>query len=88
MFVRRAMSRRILGVGIVLGGLIVLAIALIIGIGFPKFVYESNLKAVCVQDASHPRYKLWVCSPTSLHSPVCRPTLCFIWLSTTPLDFE
>jgi len=60
MFVRRAMSRRILGVGIVLGGLIVLAIGLIIGIGFPKFVYETNLKAVCIQDAAHPRYKLWV----------------------------
>jgi len=61
MFVRQAMSKRILGVGIVLGGLIVLAIALIIGIGFPKFVYETNLKAVCIQDASHPRYNLWVC---------------------------
>lgn len=62
MFVRQAMSKRILGVGIILGGLIILAIALIIGIGFPKFVYETNLKAVCIQDASHPRYKLWVCS--------------------------
>jgi len=57
---RQAMSKRILGVGIILGGLIVLAIALIIGIGFPKFVYDTNLKAVCIQDASHPRYKLWV----------------------------
>jgi len=63
MFVRQAMSKRILGVGIILGGLIVLTIALIIGIGFPEFVYETNLKAVCIQDASHPRYKLWVCCP-------------------------
>jgi len=61
MLVRQAMSKRILGVGIILGGLIVLAIALIIGIGFPKFVYETNLKTVCIQDASHPHYQLWVC---------------------------
>ena len=61
MIVRQAMSKRILGVGIVLGGLIVLVIALIIGIGFPKFVFETNLKAVCIQDSSHPRYKFWVC---------------------------
>jgi len=60
MLVRQAMSKRILGVGIILGGLIVLAIALIIGIGFPKFVYDTNLKSVCIQDASHPRYELWV----------------------------
>jgi len=66
MFVRQAMSKRILGVGIILGGLIVLTIALIIGIGFPEFVYETNLKAVCIQDASHPRYKLWVCCAMSI----------------------
>ena len=60
MFVRQAMSKRILGVGIILGGLIVLSVALIVGIGFPKFVFETNLKDVCIQDASHPRYKLWV----------------------------
>ena len=54
------MSKRILGAGIVATGIVVLSVGLIFGIGFPKVVYQSNLKNVCIEDDTHPLYQLWV----------------------------
>lgn len=56
----RTMSKRILGIGIIATGGLILAIALIIGLKFPSFVYQRNLEDVCILDKEHERYKTWV----------------------------
>ena len=56
----RTMSKRVLGIGIIATGGLILAIALIIGLEFPSFIYQRNLEDVCILDKKHDRYKTWV----------------------------
>ena len=55
-----AVSKRMCGVGIIICGMLLLAVALIMGLEFPKFVYQKNLKDVCILDTNHRLYEHWV----------------------------
>lgn len=54
------MSTRILGIGIVLAGVLVLAVGLIMGLEFPNYVHEQNKEKQCVVYAGHDKYQSWV----------------------------
>jgi hypothetical protein len=54
------MPYRALGIGIVTTGFMVLTVALIMGLEFPKYVTRENRKALCLKPASVEAYKNWV----------------------------
>lgn len=53
-------SKRIMGIGIVITGGIILAISLIMGIEFPKFAYRKNVEFLCIYNDKHEFYNQWV----------------------------
>lgn len=53
-------STAILGVGIFIVGLILLAVGLIIGLKFPDFAQNRVIEEQCVTSKSHSLYKKWV----------------------------
>ena len=63
MMATKTMSKRILGVGIIASGILVLSIALILGIKFPQFVQEKAMDDVCIVDKEHSLYNRWVRNP-------------------------
>ena len=56
----RKMSRRVFGAGIILTGVLILGAALIIGLQFPKFVYDTNLEHLCIINERHAGFDDWV----------------------------
>ena len=56
----KAMRKRVFGIGIIATGLLVLAISLIIGLEFPKYVWKRNIDNVCIVDKQHPKFEVWV----------------------------
>jgi hypothetical protein len=56
----KTMSKRVFGVGIILTGVVILGAALIIGLQFPKLVFNTNLESLCILSKDHARYDLWV----------------------------
>ena len=57
---RGPMSTRILAVGVMLVGALVLSVALIMGLEFPKYVRSQLRDDQCVVHARHPKYQSWV----------------------------
>ena len=55
-----AMSNKVLGAGIIATGLLILAIALIMGLEFPKYIFRKNIEDLCILGYDHPKYKIWV----------------------------
>ncbi|RUS81184.1 hypothetical protein EGW08_011049 [Elysia chlorotica] len=56
----KAVSTHILGVGIVFVGVLVLAVGLIMGLEFPRYVYQQNKDEQCVVHEGHRKYPQWV----------------------------
>ncbi|KAK7504256.1 hypothetical protein BaRGS_00004560 [Batillaria attramentaria] len=54
------MSTRILGVGILLAGVLVLSVALIMGLEFPKYVHTHLREDQCVLQDQHDKFRTWV----------------------------
>lgn len=55
-----SMSTKILGLGIFLTGMLILSIALIMGLEFPKYVYNKLVEEQCIINENHPKYREWV----------------------------
>lgn len=53
-------SKIIFGLGIVACGMLVLAVALIMGFEFPKQVVELLMEDLCILDPSHSLFTTWV----------------------------
>lgn len=62
----KPVSNKILGIGVILAGGVVLAVALIIGLEFPRHVREKVKDDQCIMDDQHLKYEEWV-SLKSLH---------------------
>ncbi|GFR95713.1 hypothetical protein ElyMa_002700700 [Elysia marginata] len=62
----KTVSTHILGVGIVFVGVLVLAVGLIMGLEFPRYVYQQNKDEQCVVHEGHRKYSQWVSAPSSL----------------------
>ncbi|XP_076442908.1 uncharacterized protein LOC143281562 [Babylonia areolata] len=55
----RPMSTKILAVGVVLVGVLVLSVALIMGLEFPKYVYSQFREDQCVVHGQHSKFSSW-----------------------------
>ena len=55
-----AMSNKVLGTGIIATGLLILAIALIMGLEFPKYIFRENVEDLCILGYDHPKFQIWV----------------------------
>lgn len=53
-------KKRILGVGVAIGGLVLLAVALIMGLNIPKFVTTNNVHTVCILESDHKQFNNFV----------------------------
>ena len=76
---KSAMSKKILGVGIIITGLLVLAIALIMGLEFPKYIFRSTVDERCILGYDHPNYNTWVSNVSYisvLHSYCTKSYVC------------
>ena len=56
----KTLSKVVFGVGIIAVGLLFLAVALIIGLQFPKHVEKRMITELCVLDSEYILYDEWV----------------------------
>ena len=56
----QAVSTHILGLGVVLAGALVMAVGLIMGLEFPKYVRDRGKDEVCVVYSGSEGYDTWV----------------------------
>ena len=57
---RRKMSTHLLGLGIGIVGVLILSVALILGLEFPKFARNRLVEDQCVASSDHKSYYKWV----------------------------
>ncbi|GFO41385.1 hypothetical protein PoB_006789000, partial [Plakobranchus ocellatus] len=55
----KAVGTHILGVGIIFVGVLVLAVGLIMGLEFPRYVYQQTKDEQCVVHEGHQKYPQW-----------------------------
>ncbi|KAK3092634.1 hypothetical protein FSP39_005204 [Pinctada imbricata] len=79
---KKKMSTHILGVGILMVAVLILTIALIFGLEFPKFVRNRLIDDQCVVDSGHKFYTKWV-----QESDFIKYTLLYFWNTTNVDEF-
>lgn len=57
---QQAMSTKILGLGLFLVGVLLLSVALIIGLEFPKYVRTKIIEDQCILNKDHSKFESWV----------------------------
>jgi len=55
------MPNNILVAGLIAVGGFVVALALILGLKFPQYVFTKNIDDLCVVNREHVKFGVWVC---------------------------
>jgi len=57
----KGMPNNILVAGLIAVGGFVVALALILGLKFPQYVFTKNIDDLCVVNREHVKFGVWVC---------------------------